>query len=383
MKRIIFTAIISILFSEAVAFSVQDDRLILEQIGVKRGICVLAGDGDCRNAVKLAHKSELLIYVQLADEEEVEMARKAAADAGLYGKRIFVEKGELKRLHLAENVADAVVVLKGVKFSEKEALRVLRPGGKAILGGRVLSKPFPKGVDAWTHPHHGPDNNPQSSDEIILAPYLTQFFAEPWYCPMPQLTVTSNGCVFKAFGSRAFKRPQWPMLNTLIAMNAYNGTILWKRKLDPDFMIHRNTMIATPETLYLADAESCKLFDTATGELKDEIKVPAGVGDGPVWKWMALKDGVLYAMVGEKEPPGEALQGEDFRGAGWPWWKIPKYEWGFGRTILAMDLSSRKILWHHREEEKLDTRAMCMNDRQIFFNSLGKMLGVLMRRRGR
>ena len=377
MKRIILTAIISVMVCGAVVFSAEEDKSILEQIGVKRGICVLAGDRDCRNAVKLAHKSELLIYVQLAGKEEVERAREAAANAGLYGRRIFVEKGELKKLHLADNVADVVAAVKGSKVSEKEALRVLRPGGKAVLGSKVLTKPFPKGVDEWSHPHHGPDNNPQSRDEIALAPYLTQFFAEPWYCPMPQVTVTSNGRVFKAFGNRAFKRPQWPMLNMLIAMNAYNGTILWKRKLDPDFMIHRNTMIATPETLYLADAVSCKLFDTATGKLKDEIKVPAGVGDGPVWKWMALKDGVLYAMVGEKEPPGDALRGEDFRGAGWPWWKIPEYEWGFGRTILAMDLSSREILWQHREEEPVDTRAMCMNDRQIFFYSLGKMLGCL------
>ena len=96
MKRILFTAIISVLVCEAAVFSVQDDKSILEQIGVKRGICVLADDIGCENAVKLARKSELLIYVQLEGEKEVERAREAAADAGLYGKRIFVEKGELK-----------------------------------------------------------------------------------------------------------------------------------------------------------------------------------------------------------------------------------------------------------------------------------------------
>ncbi len=44
MKRILLTAIISVLVCEAVVFSVQEDKSILEQIGVKRGICVLAGD---------------------------------------------------------------------------------------------------------------------------------------------------------------------------------------------------------------------------------------------------------------------------------------------------------------------------------------------------
>jgi hypothetical protein len=49
-------------------------------------------------------------------------------------------------------------------------------------------------------------------------------------------------------------------------------------------MIHRDTMIATPETLYLADAASCKLLDAATGEVKDEIRAPEDLSDGPVWK---------------------------------------------------------------------------------------------------
>ena len=51
-----------------------------------------------------------------------------------------------------------------------------------------------------------------------------------------------------------FLRPQWSMLYMLIAMNGYNGTILWKWPLDPNFMIHRNTLIATADTLYLGDA---------------------------------------------------------------------------------------------------------------------------------
>jgi hypothetical protein len=38
-------------------------------------------------------------------------------------------------------------------------------------------------------------------------------------------------------------------------------------------------------------------LDTATGEVRSEIKVPEGLADGPVWKWMALDGGVLYALV--------------------------------------------------------------------------------------
>ena len=352
---------------------------ILRQLDSPRGICAMAGDREARQAIELARASELTVYVQLGDADEVAAARRAAESAGLLNRRVYVEQGSDTRLHLADNLADLVVLVSDAqgRVPEAEVLRVLRPGGKGRLGKETITKPMPQGVDQWTHPYHGPDNNPQSADQIARAPYLTQFLAEPYYGPMPEVTVISGGRMFKAFGSRAFLRPQWPVLNTLMAFNAYNGTLLWQRPLDPDFMIHRNTMIATPDTLYLADATSCKLLDAATGELKDEIKVPEDLSDGPVWKWMALDAGVLYALVGEKEPPGDALKGPGFRGAGWPWWKIEHYAWGFGRTILAIDPASKKVLWQHRETEPLDTRAMCMKGERLFFYSHRKFLGCL------
>jgi hypothetical protein len=47
--------------------------------------------------------------------------------------------------------------------------------------------------------------------------------------------------------------------------------MLWKRELVPGIMVDRNTMIATPTTLYLGDDKSCKLIDAATGEVRGEI----------------------------------------------------------------------------------------------------------------
>jgi len=352
---------------------------ILRQLDSPRGICVVVGDREARQTIALARASELTLYVQLDDAGDVVVARRTAEAAGLLNRRVYVEHGSAARLHLADNLADLVVPLGDAleRVPRAEVLRVLRPGGKGLLGQETVTKSMLAGVDQWSHPYHGPDNNPQSTDQIARAPYLTQFLAEPYYGPMPEVTVISGGRMFKAFGSRAFLRPQWPVLNTLMAFNAYNGTLLWQRPLDPDFMIHRNTIIATPDTLYLADATSCKRLDAATGELKDEIKVPEDLSDGPVWKWMALDGGVLYALVGEKEPPGDALRGPGFRGAGWPWWKIDQYAWGFGRTLLAIDPASKKVLWQHREPDPLDTRAMCLKGERIYFYSHRKFLGCL------
>ena len=151
-------------------------------------------------------------------------------------------------------------------------------------------------------------------------------------------------------------------------------------------MIHRNAMIATPETLYLADDVSCKLLDAATGEVRDEIV--STPDDGTVWKWLALADGVLYALVGNQETPDPTVRG-DRRARGWPWgpplgagYNSKTYPWGFGQTILAIDPGSKKVLWRHREDEPLDTRAMCMAAGRIFFYSHGKFLGALAAKSG-
>jgi len=90
-----------------------------------------------------------------------------------------------------------------------------------------------------------------------------------------------------------------------MGINGYTGAILWRRPLHEGFNIHRNTMIATSDTLFLGDDESCKLIDAATGNVKDQIVVPDGWAMASV-EVMSLENGadgrpVLYTMVGGAE----------------------------------------------------------------------------------
>jgi outer membrane protein assembly factor BamB len=387
--------ILTALFIAMIAFTLEaaplseEAKSALERIGTSRGVCAVLGlpeRGQGSFVTDIARGSELLVYFQSPQTEQVAAVRKAAEAAGLLGSRVFADRGDFDRVHLADNLAGAVIVCssaeKGVK--KDELVRVLHPQGKAIVGDREIVKPFPEGIDSWSHPFHGPDNNPQSTDRLARAPYLTQFLAEPMFCPMPEISVAAGGRVFRAFGHIAHKANQNAMLNTLICANAYNGAILWTRPLPEGFMIHRNTMIATPEVLYLADHRSCKLIDAATGEVNDEIVVPERLSDGPVWKWMALVDGVLYALVGgvEVEP---ATQASQTPGLGhWPWgmwegheYKDPKTSFGFGRTFLAINPKTKEILWSHREKDHVDGRGVAMRSGRIYFCSPEKFLGCL------
>ena len=223
---------------------------------------------------------------------------------------------------------------------------------------------------------------------MIKAPYLTQFLSSPRYAPIPQVAVASAGRVFKAYGHIAFKVREEHLLNTLAAYNGYNGTLLWKRDLTPGIMVHRNTMIATPQTLYFSDDKSCKLIDTATGELKDEIIPPVEVAGGTFWKWMALEDGILYALIGEDEyiDPVVRLRRTDH---GWPWdplskgYNLPENPWGYGRNLLAIDPTSKEVLWDYHEDEPIDSRAVCMKNGQIYVFSFGSYLACINAKTGK
>ncbi len=361
----------------------QRGESLLSRLAISRGLCVVLGDTNGDTAIQLARDSELLIYVQLPRAEDVAAARRAAAEAGFYGTRIYVEQGDPALLYLADNLADALVAtgdLAGV--SNAEVLRVLRPQGKAILGGRELVKPVPEGVDEWSHPYHGPDNNPQSQDRLARGPYLTQFLADPRYAPLPQVAVAAGGRVFKAFGHIAFKAREEPWLDTLAAFSGYNGTLLWRREIPAALMVHRNTLIATPTTVYFGDDQSCKVIDAATGQTRDEIAPPADLAGGTFWKWMALEDGVLYALIGEQEQRDPVIRLRSTN-HGWPWnplspgYNQPEHTWGFGRTLLAIDPETKKILWRYQEPEPIDSRALCMSHGRIYAFRMGTFLTCL------
>ena len=369
--------------SAAAADAPADPAGALKSAGIDRGICAVVGDGAVATALDLARRTALTVYVQ-APPAELDAAWRTVDESGLLGTRVFVASGAAGRIGLADDLADAVIA--GANADKAEVLRVLRPGGVGLVGTARLGKPAPAGVDDWSHPYHGPDNNPLSSDRLARVPGRTQFLAMPWYVPQPSVTVAAGGRVFRLFGHFASKRREWPWLGKLVAFNGYNGTILWQRELPAGFMVHRNVIVATADTVYLAEGDSCVLLNAATGEQTGEVAWPEAIGPDRCWKWLALpprRDGrrILYALSGPAEPPAAP-----FRGAatdhGWRWGDLggayggrpTKYPWGFGRTLAAIDAATKEVLWHAREDHPIDGRAVCMSADRLFYYSHGRFL---------
>ena len=51
--------------------------------------------------------------------------------------------------------------------------------------------------------------------------------------------------------------------------------------------------------------------------------------------------------------------------------------WGYGRNVLAIDVASKRIVWHYHEKEPIDTRAVCMSDGQLYAFRFGDYLTCL------
>ena len=344
------------------------------------------------SVIDLLQGNRLVIYFQSEDPAQVATVRERAVQAGYLGQRLIADRGKSTHIGLANNLADCVLVgpTAAGKIDRGELMRILRPEGSAFVGQERTIKPIPEGMDGWTHPYHGPDNNPQSQDKLARGEFHTQFIARPKFSPMPQQSVAAGGRIYKALGHIAHRRNQNPHLNTLLCINAYNGMVLWKRALPEGFMIHRNTMVATDDALYMGDQESCKVIDGRLGIIKSQITVPKEIVDGRVWKWMAIQDGTLFALIGNKEVQPDTQRAQR-RGLGhWPWgmwkghdYKDPKTAFGFGRTLVAIDLATQELRWHMKSDAYLDARALAMNETMIFAYSPGRVLMAIDRKTGK
>ena len=380
-------------------------RKFIDRGEIGPGVCTVLGcDRDF--LMGLVRTDGLLVYVREPKAAAVAdlKARAEAANVGI--DQLVIGQGPLDSLPHADNLVDLVAAtqvspesLPGLSLNE--ILRVLRPGGIAIIGKaqsggdlakleawaksgtaeRVTAwedatgkwveffKPVPEGMDDWPTWEHGPDNNPVSTDRVIKAPYMTQFLADPRYICMPAITTAAGGRTFLATGHIAHHRREWDTVNKLIARNGYNGTVLWQRDLPDSYLSHRSAFVATADTFHMLDGDSCLMLDAATGQEKGRIHVPGTQGH---WKWMMIKDGVMYVMAGPEAGGAKPIRGDRVFG-GWSWadlsqgyYQRPQVPWGFGNTVAAYDLEKQTILWMHSEDKPIDSRAMATSDDKLY-----------------
>jgi outer membrane protein assembly factor BamB len=420
------TGMVAMAIDQAMTETASD---ILEQTDTSRGVCVVLENSDGLVTLSLSRSSGFLVHALSPDSAFVAGARAEAAQQGIGLDRVVFERVPWGPLPHATGTVDLVILaapsagmLQSVSASE--VLRVLRPLGRALVladadasgagpsdvkewargldfkvtGPRkshaefvlqITKSPEP-GVDDWSHWEHGPDNNPVSEDAVIKAPYMTQWLGRPYYIAMPAITTAAGGRTFVAMGHIAHHEREEPWLNTLLARNGYNGAELWRRQLPNGYLVHRSAFVATDDRFYMINpgGGGCLILDPETGREIDSIRVPEVAGE---WKWMAIKDGVLFALAGAERDPAETTLVRSQNRA-WSWGELsggyyaPRVPWGFGDTILAYDLAKQSVLWTHAEptpqgaaraQAPVDSRAMAVGGDRVYFYCPDARLGCL------
>ncbi len=245
MKRVCgFLFLVTLLlpvFGEEVSTSAER---ILESSGIRGGLVVVVGWGNPRLLTALRADRSLVVQGLDTDAGKVEGARSHIRALGLHGA-VSADTFDGRRLPYIDNLVNVVVTGAGCRVSREEIMRVLAPGGVLLpdptdrtdqAGGRTV-KPFPPDIDDWPHYLHGADNNAVARDSVVGPPRRLQWVGGPAFARSHEINssmaamVTSGGRLFYIWdeGPTGMTDKRFPPKWKLIARDAFNGLVLWKR----------------------------------------------------------------------------------------------------------------------------------------------------------
>jgi len=218
-------------------------RQILGTTSIQGGLVVHLGCDDGRLTAALRADDIYVVHGLDTDAENVQRARQHIQSLGCYGE-VSVDTFDGRRLPYADNLVNLVVASGECQVAREEITRVLVPNGVALflnrkskIENRKWVKPWPDAMDEWTHFRHAADGNMVSGDGLVGPPRHVQWMAGPrWqrhHGMIPSITnmVSARGRMFyiadeSPMGVSGLSG-QW----RLIARDAFNGTLLWKRPI--------------------------------------------------------------------------------------------------------------------------------------------------------
>ncbi|MEQ1860986.1 MAG: PQQ-binding-like beta-propeller repeat protein [Chthoniobacteraceae bacterium] len=278
----------SLIFGTAPASAADLDPTALPD--VPGGLVVQLGGTKTDLAAGLSRTGRYIINVFERGDDGVNRARVQLSATGNYGLASVDRIADAKRLPFAENLVNAILV-EDFAVPASELLRVLTPRGVVIAAnskllaakqltaagfeavadakladGRtavVARKPWPNGMDEWSHPRHAADGNAVSSDLLVGPPERVRWVAAA--------TDEVEGMV--SAGGRNF-------YGGLLARDSFNGLRLWHRDLrkgelnEGHFTLPRITQarpVASVEKVFATVKDKLTALDARTGEVVREF----------------------------------------------------------------------------------------------------------------
>ncbi|MGB0582679.1 MAG: PQQ-binding-like beta-propeller repeat protein, partial [Limisphaerales bacterium] len=235
LKPYIFVFALAATISSASA--AKSPSAIVKSSGVTGGLIVHLGSGDGNRTAKLRVHDGYMVQGWDRDASAVKAARENIRAKGVYGN-VSIDRLDTKELPYIDNFVNLIVVDEALGIPKSEIQRVLAPRGVALLAdGTRYTKPVPEDIDDWTHYFHNPSGNAVAQDDQVGPPRRMQWVGSPrWsrhHDRMASMSalVSAGGRLFYIMDEGSRVSIQLPSHWKLIARDAFNGTVLWRREI--------------------------------------------------------------------------------------------------------------------------------------------------------
>lgn len=361
---------------------------IFQESGFSGGFVVHLGatDGNLTAALKKNNGTQVQALVLSAAEADA--MRRVIAGKTQYGE-VAVDIYGGKELPYIDNLVNLIVLEDRGQVPDSELMRVLVPNGvmlsKSANGWTKTVKPRPSNIDEWSHYLHDASGNAVAHDDVVAPPRHLQWVGSPRWSRHHDRMASMSACV--SSGGRMFYimdegsrisiqlPPKWK----LIARDAFNGTVLWKRditkwqshlwplKSGPTQLSRR--VVSTDDRVFATldiDAPLTAL-DAATGET-----VVTYEGSDATEEIIHV-DGILFLVVrkGEAElanyTPLHGRVGDQAAVKDMFWNEEP-------RVLMAFEAKSGKKLW--AKQTKISPLTLAAGGQNVFFHDGQKVVAI-------
>lgn len=348
--------------------------------GINSGYLVHLGCGTGELTAALRLGDSCFVHGLDADREKIARAKENIMAAGIYGSA-SVQHFDGRRLPYVDRLVNLVLVEKSFALPESEIRRVLAPGGKAYFAdsGAVLPRELSTETDEWPQYPYNAQGTMVSNDDVVGPPRHIQWSGGPkWlrnheFMASMHAMVSGGGKIFyiidEGLGQHIYLPPRW----NLVARDAYNGKVLWKRSLK-DWHPHNWPMKSGPAHLprrlayqdgrvYVTTGfiAPVSVLDAATGKTVRSYEDTFGAEE------ILLSGSTLYVLADPQKKPFHFretttswVQAKSNANARFGWiQKSPE------RMLVAIDINTGNTLW--KRLDRVAPLSLTAGEKHVFF----------------
>lgn len=362
---------------------------LLQEAGVSAGFFVHLGSGNGKLSTALRQNPSIQVHGLDSDSADVAAARLHAQSLNVYGDVSF-DRYSGGDLPYVDNLVNLLVAEDGNAVSMDEISRVLVPRGVALIrkesgGWTKIVKPRPDNIDDWSHYLHDASGNSVAHDDVVAPPRHLQWVGSPRWARhhdrMASMSalVSTNGRMFYIMDEGSRISIQLPPKWKLVARDAFNGSILWKRDI-ADWQSHlwplksgptqlSRRLVATEDRVFttMSFAAPVTAIDAATGEVVTTFEGSDATEE------IITTNGLLFLVV--RKGKAELADYAPLNGRVGDQAKVRELFWDEEpRVVMAFDATTGEQLW--AKTTKVSPLTLAADADHVYFHDGDKVVSV-------